>query len=82
MRATIAIITLVMSSAAALAQPNQRPEDGGAEQRRGPPPEALAICKGKPAGSTVEMTSPRGDVVKGTCRMVMIPDSDSRKREH
>jgi hypothetical protein len=81
MRATIAIATLLLSSAAALANPNPHPEEGGAEQRRGPPPEALEACKGKAAGAAVEMTTPRGDVVKGTCRMVMIPDHEGRKRE-
>jgi hypothetical protein len=81
MRATIAIATLLLSSAAALATPNQHPEEGGGEQRRGPPPEALDACKGKAAGAAVEMKTPRGDVIKGTCRMVMIPDNEGRKRE-
>ena len=80
MKATIAI-TLLLSGAAALAAPGPRPGEGGKEQHRGPPPEALEVCKGKAAGTTVEMTTPRGDVVKGTCRMVMIPDQEGRKRE-
>jgi len=90
MRATIAAIIL-LSSAAALAGPNQRPPQGGNDQRpqqgpgeqgqrRGPPPEALEVCRGKAAGSSVEMKTPRGDVVKGKCQMVMIPDQDGRDR--
>lgn len=87
MRATIAA-TLLLCSAAAFAAPNQRPPQGGGqqgggpqgggqqggEQRRGPPPEALEVCRGKAAGTPVEMKTPRGDMVKGTCTMVMIPD--------
>lgn len=90
MRATIAAVIL-LSSAAALAAPNQRPpqggndqrpQQGGAEpQRRGPPPEALEACRGKAAGSVAEMRTPRGDVVKGKCQMVIIPDQDGRERD-
>lgn len=36
-------------------------------KRRGPPPEALAACKGKSAGTECSFQSPRGDTVSGTC---------------
>ncbi|SHH69910.1 hypothetical protein [Massilia sp. CF038] len=86
MRTTL-ILTLIVSSAAAMAAPpNQRPGEGGpgnGEQRRGPPPEALEVCKGKAPGTAVEMKTPRGDLVKGTCKLVMIPDHDGgRKAQH
>jgi hypothetical protein len=46
------------------------------QRRPGPPPEALEACQGKAAGTAVEMKTPRGDTIKGVCRMVMIPDRD------
>lgn len=85
MRATISAL-LLLSSTTALAAPDQRPPQGGNEprpqehQRHGPPPEALEACRGKAAGSTAEMKTPRGDIVKGKCQMVMIPDQDRRER--
>ena len=89
MRATIAAVIL-LSSAAALAGPNQRPPQGGNDQRpqqggpdqqrHGPPPEALEACRGKAAGSSAEMKTPRGDIVKGKCQMVLTPDRDRRDR--
>jgi hypothetical protein len=46
-----------------------------------PPPEAYKVCEGKTAGTAAQLTSPRGDVIKGVCRqmdgeMVLIPDFD------
>ncbi|MES2325392.1 MAG: hypothetical protein V4633_24320 [Pseudomonadota bacterium] len=67
---SIISIALLLASAFVLAAPGPR------EHRRGPPPEALEACKDKAAGSKVEMKTPRGDTVQGTCRMVMIPDRD------
>jgi len=88
MRATIAAFVL-LSSASVLAADQrpprggdeQRPQQGGADHpRRGPPPEALEACRGKSPGSAAEMKTPRGDIVKGKCQMVMIPDQDGRER--
>lgn len=67
---TIISIALLLASAFVLAAPEHK------ERRRGPPPEAIEVCKDKPAGTKVEMKTPRGDTVRGTCRMVMIPDRD------
>lgn len=64
-RATIALLLLLSGSAFAQAGPR--------EERRGPPQEALDVCKGKKEGSSAEVTTPRGDIMKGTCRMVLIP---------
>jgi len=33
-----------------------------------PPPEAIAACKGKSEGTTVQFTTPRGDTLKGVCK--------------
>ncbi len=70
---TASILALLLCTSA-FAQPEQA-------KHRGPPPEALEVCKGKPAGAAVEMKTPRGDVVKGVCRMVMIPLDDGPARE-
>ena len=74
---TLAAITLLLCSSA-YAQPEQKPDH---PPRRGPPPEALEACKDKAAGSVVEMKTPRGDTVKGTCRMVRTPDRDGPPQE-
>jgi hypothetical protein len=74
MKVLTAIALLLCSSA--YANPDQRPEP---PPRRGPPPQALEACKDKAPGTTVEIKTPRGDIVKGTCRMVMIPDRDAER---
>lgn len=73
MKTLISVIALLLCTSA-FAQPEHA-------KRRGPPPEALEVCKDKAAGTAVEMTSPRGDVVKGVCRMVMIPLDERPGRE-
>jgi len=62
-------LTLIALLLCASAQANP-----GQQRRPGPPPEALEACNGKAAGTAVEMRTPRGETVKGVCRMVMIPD--------
>lgn len=47
--------------------------------RREPPPEAFQACEGKTVGSAAQLTTPRGDVVNGTCekegdRLFLRPD--------
>ncbi len=37
---------------------------------KGPPPEAYEACKEKSEGATVEMTTPRGDTIKATCKLI------------
>ena len=67
---TVNLLAVLLLCTSAIAQPEQA-------KRRGPPPEALEVCKGKAAGTAVEMTTPRGELVKGVCRMVMIPLDDA-----
>jgi hypothetical protein len=74
---SLVLIALLMCSSA-YAQPERRPEP---PPRHGPPPEAIEACKGKADGTAVEMKTRRGDLVKGTCRMVMIPDHDGNAPE-
>jgi hypothetical protein len=35
-----------------------------------PPPEAYEACKEKSDGATVEMTTPRGDTIRATCKLI------------
>jgi hypothetical protein len=78
-RATIAL--LLCATAAAFAQPPQpnkgQQQEGRGEQgheRRGPPAEAFAACKGKKDGDSATLKTPGGEQRKGSCRMVFIPD--------
>ena len=51
----------------------QPPHHG--HHRPGPPPEALAACKGQTAGAKASLKTPRGDTIKGSCQLVFVPDS-------
>jgi hypothetical protein len=35
-----------------------------------PPPEAIAACKDKSEGTAVQFTTPRGDTLKGVCKLI------------
>jgi len=57
-------------------------EDKG---RRGPPPEAFEICEGKSEGDSVSFTTPKGDSVEATCKLmreklVAVPDNMPEKK--
>lgn len=39
----------------------------GRGHRRGPPPEAIAACKGKASGAACSFTGRRGEALSGTC---------------
>ncbi len=56
------IITLAILVATFASAQGQR---GGGD--REPPKEAIEICEGQDAGSSCEITTPRGDTAKGTC---------------
>ncbi len=45
-------------------------EPSGHGRRMGPPPEAIEACKDKAEGTAVEITTPRGDKIKATCKQV------------
>ena len=40
----------------------------------GPPPEAIEACKGKAAGGTSQFQAPSGDIVTGTCQLILVPN--------
>ena len=71
------LLMLCLSAIASAQQDRPAPKDQGgappAREHRGPPKEAFDACKGKKEGDAVETTTPRGDKVSGSCRMVMIP---------
>ena len=46
---------------------NNPPEPQGSMK---PPPEAIAVCKGKSEGTIVQFKTSRGDTLKGVCRQV------------
>lgn len=50
------------------------PRGGAPHQPPGPPPEALAACKGKTPGATASLTTPDGKTVKGVCELVFRPE--------
>ena len=38
--------------------------------RRGPPPEAFEACEDKSEGDTVSITTPHGDTIDATCKLM------------
>lgn len=62
------LIALFLCAGTALAQ-DEAPPRG----RPGPPQEAMDACKGKKDGDMAELKNRRGDTVKGTCRLVLVP---------
>jgi hypothetical protein len=65
--ATVALLPFVMTPAVAF---GQMPGDG---RRPGPPPEAFKACEGKSPGDAVQLQTPRGETITGTCRLVAVP---------
>lgn len=72
----------VCSAAAFAAGPDSEGPGGGGpgaggpggHRPPGPPPEALAVCKGKTAGAAVTLATPDGRNVSGTCQLVFNPE--------
>jgi hypothetical protein len=63
----IMLIVLLMTGGVITAQAtNSPPKPQG---RMKPPPEAIAACKGKSEGTSVQFTSPRGDTFTGVCKL-------------
>ena len=53
-------------------QPPPGPPHG--HHRPGPPPEALAACKGLSVGASTTMKTPRGDSMQGSYQLVFVPE--------
>jgi hypothetical protein len=60
--ATAALLVAITTAGWAFAQPP------GGGHPPGPPPEALKACEGKSAGDAVQIQTPHGDTITGTCR--------------
>lgn len=65
-------VTTLLVAVAMLTPVTGRAGDDGRERggRRTPPPEAFAACKGQSEGATVEITTPRGETIKATCKQL------------
>ncbi|RZT08305.1 hypothetical protein SAMN05216319_3281 [Duganella sp. CF402] len=60
---------LAVCAVGASAQNGQRPDGPPPDGKPpGPPPEAIAACKGKAEGAKAEFKGRRGETVKGTCK--------------
>ena len=84
MKKRAAIIMLALLTACAVNAFGAGGARKGGGRGQGPPPEAFTACEGKKAGDNAEFTSPRGDVVNGTCeqdgdKLVLRPDRGSGK---
>jgi hypothetical protein len=71
LRRLFAATTLLLATPlAALAQSDADggpPPGQGTQHRHGPPPEAIAACKGKSVGTQASFTDRRGHTVSGAC---------------
>lgn len=57
---------LALAAHLAQAQPSSS-EDGQRPPRGGPPPEAVAACKGKASGASCSFSGRQNETVSGTC---------------
>lgn len=76
---TITALILSFAATAAMAQPGppgggQGGPGGQGGRPSGPPQEFIDVCKGKAAGTVVQVKTPRGDTMKATCKMVAVPE--------
>lgn len=63
--ALVLALLMLLTAAACGKRENRR---GG--RRQGPPAEAIAACKGKQAGDSVEFKGRNSETVQGTCREI------------
>jgi hypothetical protein len=80
---------LVAAPLAALAQSGSDtgpPPDQQGKRPHGPPPEAIAACKGKAVGTQASFTDRRGRTVSGACTqmgdVVAVPPPPHAQGEH
>jgi hypothetical protein len=60
-------IGLSVLTVAAVAQPSDQGSPASGGRRHGPPPEAIAACKGKTAGAECSFSGRHDDPLTGTC---------------
>jgi len=79
-RPALLILALVAASATYAAECGNPPPPPCCE-RKGPPPQMdPALCKDKAAGAVVEMKTPDGKTIKGTCQLVFLPERPAGER--
>lgn len=74
-----AACTAAFSIAASAADPSSTDRPPRPPGGMGPPPEALAACQGKAAGSAVLITLADGKVITDTCQIMFRPDRPPAK---
>jgi len=62
------LILLLLSGSVWVAQSEETNAPPKPQGGMKPPPEAIAACKGKSEGVSVQFTTPRGDKLKGVCK--------------
>lgn len=83
---TLLLCLQALTSSAANPPAPQRPTAAPTDRPKIPPREAFAACEGKREGDVVTFTTPRGDTLKGPCRMIpaqlaAMPDRPPRPPE-
>ncbi|MDQ8037673.1 MAG: hypothetical protein REI12_09635 [Pedobacter sp.] len=70
------LLATALTAPAALlaAEPDAGSRGAAPHQPPGPPPEALAACKGKAVGAAATLTTPDGQTIKGKCELVFHPE--------
>lgn len=81
--AVMSLILLFVSALVSVWAMDGPPGSGG---KMGPPPETIEACKDKAEGTAVEITTPRGDKIKATCKqvndqLVAVPEGGFRGRK-
>jgi hypothetical protein len=70
-RQALAVMAVfILSSGSAWAASDTGSGQPNRGERRPPPPEAYKACQGKSEGAKVQMTTPRGETITATCRLL------------
>ena len=70
------LAAMPLASAAECGHPPPPPPRG---EMKGPPPFDPALCKDKAAGTVIEVTTPDGRAMRGTCQLVFLPARPARQ---
>ena len=65
--ATVLLLALPLAALAQSDSDANPPPDHGGKHHPGPPPEAIAACKGKAVGATASFTDREGGTITGVC---------------
>lgn len=67
---TIAAMVVLFSLTGIVGTPARASLTPNGHPGKGPPPQAYEVCKDKTEGTAVEMTTPRGERIKATCKLI------------